>query len=168
MATPHACAALVDVFPVLLRSKRRFAGTTTTPPLVTLALLLEHGPLRMSEVAEQLFLDLSTVSRQVTHLRQKGLVDSTPDPDDGRSQRVTITPAGVAELRSHRRAVVGRLVDRLADWDDAEIADLTRLLEKLSRDTSPRDERAPRVEDPAHHPDDPQVTLPTTPPQRNA
>lgn len=168
MATPHACAALVDVFPVLLRSKRQFAGTTTTPPLVTLAVLLEHGALRVSEVAEQLHLDLSTVSRQVAHLRQRGLVDSTPDPDDGRSQRVSITEAGVEELRSQRRAVVDKLVDRLTGWDDGEIADLTRLLEKLSRDTSPRDERTPRAEDAAHHPDDAQDTLPTTPLQRNA
>lgn len=169
MATPHACAALVDVFPVLLRSKRQFAGTTTTPPLVTLAVLVEHGPLRVSEVAEQLFLDLSTVSRQVAHLRQKGLVASTPDPADGRSQRVAITPDGIEELRTQRRAVVDRLVQRLGGWDDTEIDDLTRLLEKLSRDTAPPAEhRTPRDEDAAHHLDDPSRLTPPRALQRNA
>lgn len=133
MATPHACAALVDVFPDLLRARRTLVGTTNTPAVATLAVVRQHGPLRISEVAEHLSLDLSTVSRQVAHLRQKGLLDSSPDPDDGRSQRLTVTADGVEELRSFRRAVVDKLVAHLDDWPDDDVGDLTRLLGRLTR-----------------------------------
>lgn len=132
MATPHACAALVDVFPDLLRARRTLVGTLNTPAVATLAVVHQRGSMRISEVAEHLSLDLSTVSRQVTHLRQKGFLDSSPDPDDGRSQRLTVTPEGVEELRSYRRTVVDKLVERLEDWPDHEVGDLARLLGKLA------------------------------------
>jgi DNA-binding MarR family transcriptional regulator len=131
MATPHACAALVDVFPDLLRARRTLVGTLNTPAIATLAVVHQRGSMRISEVAEHLSLDLSTVSRQVTHLRQKGFLDSAPDPDDGRSQRLTVSAEGVEELRHHRRAIVGKLVERLDAWPDHEVGDLTRLLGKL-------------------------------------
>ncbi|WP_432526109.1 MarR family winged helix-turn-helix transcriptional regulator [Kineococcus mangrovi] len=131
MATPHACAALADVFPDLLRAHRELVGTHHTPAVAALAVVLQHGPLRVSEVAEHLSLDLSTVSRQVSHLRQRGLLVSCPDPADGRSQRLSLTPAGVQEIRTFRRAVVDRLLDHLDGWRDEEVGDLTRLLGRL-------------------------------------
>jgi DNA-binding MarR family transcriptional regulator len=136
MATPHACAALVDVFPDLLRARRTIVGTLSTPALVTLAVVHQRGPMRISEVAEHLALDLSTVSRQVTHLRQQGFLDSSPDPGDGRSQRLTVNAGGVEELRRTRRVLVGKLVDQLEDWPDQEVGDLTRLLGKLATATA--------------------------------
>ncbi|PRY17107.1 MarR family winged helix-turn-helix transcriptional regulator [Kineococcus rhizosphaerae] len=135
MATPHACAALVDVFPDLLRARRTLVGTTNTPAAVALAVVHQRGPLRISEVAEHLSLDLSTVSRHVTHLKAKGLLTSAPDPDDGRSQRLSVTDAGVEELRTFRRALVDRLVEHLDGWDDVDVDDLTRLLGRLTRAT---------------------------------
>lgn len=135
MATPHACAALVDVFPDLLRTRRTLVGSTHTPAVVALAVVLQRGPLRVSEVAEHLSLDLSTVSRQVTHLKTKGLLTSEPDPVDGRSQRLSVTEAGIEELRTFRRSVVDRLVEHLDGWDDGDVDDLTRLLGRLTHDT---------------------------------
>ena len=132
MATPHACAALVDVFPSLLRARRSLAGTLSTPSVVTLAVVHQRGTMRVSEVADALALDLSTVSRQVTHLRRRGLLESAPDPEDGRSQRLHVTRAGTDELRTHRRRVVDKLVENLRDWDDHEVVELTRLLGKLT------------------------------------
>ncbi|WP_432515119.1 MarR family winged helix-turn-helix transcriptional regulator [Kineococcus sp. SYSU DK001] len=132
MATPHACAALVDVFPDLLRARRTLVGTLNTPGLAALAVVQQRGPLRISELAEHLSLDLSTVSRQVAHLRAKGLLVATPDPDDGRSQRLTVTDDGIEELRRFRRTLVGRLVQHLDAWPDDEVDDLTRLLGRLA------------------------------------
>lgn len=146
MATPHACAALADVFPDLLRTRRALVGTQNTPAIVALTVVLQHGPLRISEVADHLALDLSTVSRQISHLRQRGLLDSSPDPADGRSQRLSVTPAGLDELRTFRRAVVGRLVDHLDDWGDDEVEQLTRLLGRLTRPEPP-----PGTVDLTHH-----------------
>ncbi|WP_432544938.1 MarR family winged helix-turn-helix transcriptional regulator [Kineococcus sp. SYSU DK002] len=154
MATPHACAALVDVFPDLLRARRTLVGTLSTPGLAALAVVQQRGPLRISEVAEHLSLDLSTVSRQVAHLRAKGLLAATPDPDDGRSQRLTVTDDGTAELRTCRRALVSRLVDHLDAWPDDEVDDLTRLLGRLARtpDRTPPPVRPEPRETPQENP----------------
>ena len=46
MATHHACAALVDVFPDLLRARRTLAGTLSAPALVMLAVVHQRGPVR--------------------------------------------------------------------------------------------------------------------------
>jgi len=154
MATPHACAALVDVFPDLLRARRTLVGTLNTPAVATLAVVHQRGSLRISEVAEHLSLDLSTVSRQVTHLRQKGFLESSPDPDDGRSQRLTVRAEGVEELRRYRRAIVDKLVERLEDWPDQEVGDLARLLGKLA--TTATTECAATTP-PATSPDRPQL-----------
>ncbi|NIZ92860.1 MarR family winged helix-turn-helix transcriptional regulator [Kineococcus rubinsiae] len=160
MATPHACAGLVDVLPGLLRARRAIVGSTPAPSTATLAAVHESGTPRVSEVAETLGLDLSTVSRQVTHLRQRGLLTAVPDPQDGRSQRLSLTETGVAELRSHRRHLVDTLVARLADWDDAEIDLLARLLDRLARAGAPAGTDAPCAEPDACGP---RATAPVTP-----
>ena len=152
MATAHACAALVDVFPDLLRTKRVLVGTLNVPTLLTLATVHQHGAMRLTEVAEHLALDLSTVSRQVAHLRREGLLDSSPDPADGRSQRLSVTAEGVQQLRAHRRGAVDRLVERLAAWPDEDVGDLTRLLTRLARTTDPASTpAAPPAPDTRHH-----------------
>ena len=148
MATPHACAGLVDVLPRLLRARRAIVGTASAPVTATLAAVHDGGSPRLSEVAETLGLDLSTVSRQVTHLRQRGLLTTAPDPSDGRSQRLNLTDDGLAELRSHRRQLVATLVMRLADWDDAEIDQLARLLDRLARSAAAAGTDAPAPCDP--------------------
>src|SRR5262245_55668587 len=42
--------------------------------------LVAHGPLRLSGLAERLFLDKSTTSRVVAALVKKGYVEQGPDP----------------------------------------------------------------------------------------
>jgi DNA-binding MarR family transcriptional regulator len=134
MATPHACAALVDVFPDVLRLKRAVATiASTTPSTALLAAVRELQHPRVSELAEHLHLDMSTVSRQVTHLRQRHLLRASPDPADGRSQRLSVTEEGMAELRRWRGAMVAELVQRLQDWHDVDVDTLTSMLSRLSR-----------------------------------
>lgn len=152
MASPRACAALMGTFPALARSKRAVVGHTRIAPVSALATIATAGPVRVSEVAELMGLDLSTVSRQVSHLRRDGLVEAAPDAVDGRSQLLTVTPAGTAVLREERHRMVDRLVDRLADWDDAELTELTDLLGRLTTDLT----------------NDPQTARPTAPTARTA
>jgi len=140
MATPHACAALVDVVPDVMRAKRALAGASTSPLTATLSTVHTLGSPRVSELAEHLHLDVSTVSRQVTHLRQRGLLAACADPVDGRSQHLSLTAAGLDELRRSRRLMVDELVRRLTDWDDTDVGLLTTLLARLSRSgTAPTD-----------------------------
>jgi DNA-binding MarR family transcriptional regulator len=159
MATAHACAALVGVLPGLLRVKRAVVGSSGSQAFAMLDAVRHFRRPRVSEVADHLALDLSTVSRQVAHLRQRGLLAACPDPEDRRSQRLTITAAGMDQLRRYRRDLVDRLVERLADWDDVDVDTLTGLLSRLddsadgstaSRTTTPiglpRQEPAPHLQ----------------------
>ena len=132
MATTHACATLVDVFPGVLRLKRTLTNHSSLQGSATLVAVAELGHPRVSELAEHLHLDLSTVSRQVAQLRQRRLLNACPDPADGRSQQLALTPEGKSELRRTRRALVGELAQRLGDWDDADVEHLAHLLDRLS------------------------------------
>ena len=74
------------------------------PALFTLA----HAPQRVSSLAESIHSDVSTVSRQVTHLVQVGLVEKIDDPHDGRAQLLSLTPTG--------RQVIDDVVRRRGEW----------------------------------------------------
>ena len=146
MATPHACAALVDVFPDVLRLKRTLVTASSVQGSAALAAVAELEHPRVSELAEHLHLDLSTVSRQVAQLRHRGLLGACPDPADGRSQQLTLTDEGRVELRRTRRALVGELAECLSDSDDADVKALVGLLVRISR-TSARSAAAHSVHD---------------------
>src|SRR3954462_2204502 len=53
--------------------------------------LVEHGPLRLSALAERLFLDKSTTSRVVAALVKKGYVEQRPEAGDGRATALHVT-----------------------------------------------------------------------------
>lgn len=56
--------------------------------------LVERGPMRLTALAERLFLDKSTTSRVVNALVRKGYVEQRPDPTDGRAMLVGVTRQG--------------------------------------------------------------------------
>ncbi len=98
------------------------------PILFTLGL----EPRRMSDLADAIHSDISTVSRQVAGLRKAGYVSSTKDPDDGRAQVLTLTDEGrriIAEARERRDAWIARLTH---DWDDNEVTQFTTLLGRFA------------------------------------
>ncbi|EIV92500.1 MarR family winged helix-turn-helix transcriptional regulator [Frankia sp. QA3] len=70
--------------------------------------LLEHfdlsGPMRVSDIAECMHIDISTVSLQLRQLRRKLLVDQSKDPRDRRVSLITITDDGRDAVRRTRRA----------------------------------------------------------------
>jgi DNA-binding MarR family transcriptional regulator len=96
-----------------------------------LAVVHLHGPVRVSEVAQRLVVDMSVASRQVNALIQAGYVERQPDENDARATLLTITEDGSRVLEeSHRRMVhaFGRALD---DWSDEDVAALAGGLERL-------------------------------------
>lgn len=83
----------------LLRGLRRPAGLGPTQ-LIVLALLLQHGPSRIGELAERVPCSQPTATVAVAGLQTAGLVHREPDPTDGRAIRVHVTDAGRAALYS--------------------------------------------------------------------
>ncbi|MGZ4135559.1 MAG: MarR family winged helix-turn-helix transcriptional regulator [Tumebacillaceae bacterium] len=57
-----------------------------------------HSSAGVKMLAEELKLDISTVSRQLAALEQKGYVHRTPDPTDGRALLFQITELGCQEF----------------------------------------------------------------------
>ena len=99
-----------------------------------LAVVQREGPVRVSEVAEQLSVDLSVASRQVAALVLAGYVEREPDPDDRRATRLRPTAEGTRALRESHKRMVSTATSALSGWSDQEIADLATQLERLRED----------------------------------
>ncbi len=76
--------------------------------------------------------DVSTVSRQVTHLAQQGLLVKVPDAEDGRAHRVTLTPAGQAAIQAITDARSAWLTAILSDWTESEKRDFLGYLGRFT------------------------------------
>jgi DNA-binding MarR family transcriptional regulator len=99
-----------------------------------LAVVQKQSPVRVSEVAELLSVDLSVASRQVAALVLAGYVEREPDPDDGRAYRLRPTPAGTRVLSDSHRRMVDMTAKALSGWSDTELAALAGQLERLRED----------------------------------
>lgn len=96
-----------------------------------LKLLSHQGPMRLSGLASVLGLDASTVSRHARQLEDRGLIERTEDPDDGRASRVAISEMGntcLAKGFETRRQLMTHALD---GWTDEERETLRTLLHRL-------------------------------------
>jgi DNA-binding MarR family transcriptional regulator len=105
-----------------------------TQGFTALAVVQVHGPLRVSEVAEQLGVDLSVASRQIASLTAEGYVERRADDRDRRAQLVAVTRAGRRALRESHRRMVAAFEQVLDGWDDEDVDALTGGLERLRED----------------------------------
>ncbi len=96
--------------------------------------LSERGDARVSELAQLLGVDTSTMSRHVKALEAGELVARTEDPRDGRAARVGLTAAGVEVLRSLREARHRYFTELLNGWSEADRAALAPLLVRLANE----------------------------------
>ena len=84
----------------IVRTSRRLrqeaagaVGELTPTSAAALATVERHGPLTPSELAEIERVKRPTATRTLRVLGEAGLVERTPDPEDGRSALVSITAA---------------------------------------------------------------------------
>jgi DNA-binding MarR family transcriptional regulator len=101
-----------------------------------LAHLVTEGPKRTTALAESVYADPSTVSRQTAALVRNGLLERQPDPEDGRASILAATPDGERVFHEHRKEHCLRMADILAHWRVADVRRLTNLLTRLNRDTN--------------------------------
>jgi DNA-binding MarR family transcriptional regulator len=105
--------------------------------IIILSRLQDQGALRLSDLAGDLGLDVSTMSRHARSLEERGLIAREGDPDDGRAVRLTIAGPGrtvLAAAQENRRIW---LEESLAGWTDAERDDLTATLNRLTAALAP-------------------------------
>jgi DNA-binding MarR family transcriptional regulator len=118
-----------------IRDAHKWVFSSPTPTtLMALALLERCGPARVSALAEEARVDTSVVSRQLAQLEQHGLVERSPDPEDGRAHRVSLTGEGRKVLADGRDRLARMVTDRLDGWDAAEIRDVVSGLQRLLDD----------------------------------
>jgi DNA-binding MarR family transcriptional regulator len=114
--------------------QRRAAGGAVAGNLVALSVLDRLGAVRVSQVADELQVDLSVASRQVAALHAAGYVKRIPDPRDGRSQKLKLTGAGKRALRKAQERGVAILDRATQRWTEAEIETLVAGLRRLRQD----------------------------------
>ncbi len=95
-------------------------------------LYLHGDSLRVTTLADMLGVDAPTVTRKVQQLERDGLVSRQADPDDRRATRIQLTPAGRRTFERVLKARRAWLDDLLHDWDDQDLADFARLLQRFS------------------------------------
>jgi DNA-binding MarR family transcriptional regulator len=138
-ATPQTVAAGEEVLVALWRVIRRLKASAAKEggdpaALHVVHMVSEHGPLRLTALAEAAMLDASTVSRHVQSLEAAGHLARTPDPADRRATLIAITDSGHA-LLAEALAARGRLLEAaLAGWPPADRDALARLLSRLAED----------------------------------
>jgi DNA-binding MarR family transcriptional regulator len=101
---------------------------------VVLARLEALGPVRLTELAQALGLDPSSVSRQVTALERAGLVAREKDPTDQRALHLVLTDAGAAAVHALVLARAEALAALTPGWTTSEIDDLTDRVARLHTD----------------------------------
>lgn len=117
------------------------AGELTPTTAAALATVERHGPLTPSELAEAERVKRPTATRVLRVLTEAGLVERTPDPDDGRCAVVSVTAVGRERLRRLRGRKNAYLARRMRDLPDEEVETLERaagILERLLEQGSGR------------------------------
>jgi len=91
------------------------------------------GPQRVSLLAEHVYSDVSTVSRQVTTLFSHGLLDKVTDPHDGRACMVSLSADGAALVEQLKASRGEWFRQVLQDWEPADAEAFGGYLEQFAR-----------------------------------
>ena len=158
MAQPTECSSDDDelvgaLYALIVRVARlRVDGPVDKAGLAVLHEMHLLGTARPSDLATQMHLDLSTISRHLHSLEQLGMVQRTPDPADARAQLISLTASGndvLARLLEHRAAVIRAAT---AHWRQDDRTTLRQILCRLAQDLSRVSELSPRpaIPEPPH------------------
>ena len=125
---------------VLIRRVRRVIGVRARAvheslqpaSYLILAHVKESGPVRASSIVEVFDIDKGAISRQVSHLIELGLVERTPDPDDGRATLLSVTDEGARRMKKIGEQRRKWLAEQLGDWSERELVDFVRELSRYN------------------------------------
>jgi len=128
--------SVVALAGLVRRSRARLIAAARTDVESAAQLLLRtvanEGPMRASSMAESVHTDLSTVSRQVSALVARGLLERRADPEDGRACLLALTEAGEAVVDQHAQIRMKFFHQVLADWSPAELRSFAGSLERFT------------------------------------
>ncbi|MDZ5442207.1 MarR family transcriptional regulator [Micromonospora sp. 4G57] len=129
--------SLAELFWAVARRLRHQSRRTLEPWEINpgharaLAVLMRHGALRLSTLAEHLHIAPRSTTEVVDGLQERGLVERRPDPEDRRATLVALTDEGTrvgAAIRAARNAEAERFFGDLGEADQADLARILRTL----------------------------------------
>lgn len=127
---------LLETFGRLIRTARAVShrqseemGFSGTP--FGILKLLAQGDRRPGDLAAELQIAPSVVSRALVPLEREGQIERRLDPDDARSFRLALTESGREQLRRRHQMIQARIERLLQDWPEHDIATLTALMRRL-------------------------------------
>jgi DNA-binding MarR family transcriptional regulator len=120
----------------LARQLRQTADSDLSPTQASvLATVSASGPLALGELAELERVASPTITKVVSLLHEKGLIEKVTDPADRRFVRVSLTAKGEALLertRARKTAWLARQLHDLSPEELARLAAATDVLEQLT------------------------------------
>jgi DNA-binding MarR family transcriptional regulator len=135
-ARASVTASFIDLQRTVRRSKARLlaaAGNDVESATQVLLHAVEaEGPMRASALAASVQADLSTVSRQVTALVGRGLLERQADQLDGRASLLAVTGAGRAAIAEHERGRQAFFDEVLTGWSAEELRQFARQMERFT------------------------------------
>ncbi len=108
------------------------AGMDVGAAAVLIKVALHPDGIRISDLAEVVRLDLSTISRHVRALEESGYLARKPDPQDRRASLVSLTDAGGETSRALMQARADLFARTCADWPEDDTRALADLLDRLA------------------------------------
>jgi DNA-binding MarR family transcriptional regulator len=134
-AAAQVSAAVGDAITRLNRRLRqaRPVGELTQNQISVLTSLELAGALTPRELAEAERVQPPTMTKVLAKLEERGLIQRTPHPTDGRQVILSATEAGRAVMVEHRRAKDQWLTRKLAGLSIVERDTLARAAEILNR-----------------------------------
>ncbi|QIS15431.1 MULTISPECIES: MarR family winged helix-turn-helix transcriptional regulator [Nocardia] len=90
------------------------------------------APLSLRELSEAFQLDISTINRQVAAMLKADLVERVADPEGGIARKVRASAKGLEMLAADRLQSHDGIGAVVADWSDADVAQLSALIARLN------------------------------------
>lgn len=103
----------------------------------TLALLRDHGPQRLGDLATLSRVTQPGMTRLTTQMVEAGLISRAGDPTDSRASILSLTDAGAAALDEWLTLLADTLAPRFAHLDDEDRATLRRAADILAAVAAP-------------------------------
>jgi len=111
-------------------------GDLTNPQLTALSRIDRLGPMTTAELARREQISPQAMGTTIASLEDLGLVARSADAADGRRSILSLTPEGLAAIRSGRNSVVDRISEVLegsfAAADIEVLAAAAPLIERLA------------------------------------
>ncbi|MHA3685243.1 MarR family winged helix-turn-helix transcriptional regulator [Leucobacter sp. HY1908] len=129
-------AEFSEVFAFVRTRWARFAEETHPDlrgsGIMVLQVVLRKGPVTVTGLSQLLDIDKAMVSRQISKLRDLGLVASEPAAEDRRVTLITATDKARETIEKLRARAAHDYHLRFAQWDDAALMELGESLHRFN------------------------------------